>query len=109
MSNEIIDSFDDQFKALQNAVANLMKDLAQASLIIKNQNTKIQSLETVVAQVVAENDELNSSFEECQQELHYPDHWDTVAYPTFLTALKNLNYIRDNECHTYDGGINDPH
>ena len=32
--------------------------------------------------------------------IHYPEHWDTMAYPTLATALKEISC---NECKTNKG------
>lgn len=52
--------------------------------------------ETLVYQkeIISRQDELIA---EIGKELHYPDRWDTTAFPTILDAVKEMAWLLENE------------
>jgi len=71
--------------------AELLKDseyVKALSLELDETVKELERLRTEIAELKAERDRLASA-------IHYPEHWDTTAYPTLYDAL---NEIGCNQC-----------
>jgi len=74
-------------------------NLEQFDSLCTQMDAKIDRLNKDNFIQVKDVEDLNKQVEDIGEAIHYPDCWDTVAYPSLLDAIKeiaNCNYCDGN-------------